>query len=270
MIILQSNSCRIKRMCGAFTLVELLVVISIIALLLGILMPSLQKAREQAKALICKTGLRTIGQAEMLYAAGNRDKLVLTRYDTEDNYGRYWAAQLWTVYYNIKTVPTDQDYFTHPPIERPEWLYCPSLKKLNDTDYSWRDIRFEIPPIYPFWLNNISYARNTTGQGYYQPTAGWDIPALKLTNIKSPSSVVSHADSFYIDFYSPNETRVRTDYYLADGVTPRRNFSPGYVQGKQVEYRHQNGHGLNVLVWDGHVGSVRDSIGKHYKLDPTH
>lgn len=54
-----------------FTLVELLVVISIIALLMAILMPSLQKAREQAKDVVCKSNLREWGTIWSMYAANN-------------------------------------------------------------------------------------------------------------------------------------------------------------------------------------------------------
>ena len=51
-----------------FTLIELLVVVSIIALLLAILIPSLQKAREQAKDVVCKANMHSIGQAFTMYA----------------------------------------------------------------------------------------------------------------------------------------------------------------------------------------------------------
>lgn len=59
-----------------FTLIEVLVVIAIIAMLMSILVPSLNKAREQSRQVVCGTNLHAIGQGIVLYAHNNDDLLV--------------------------------------------------------------------------------------------------------------------------------------------------------------------------------------------------
>lgn len=87
---------------SGFTLVELLVVIAIIALLMGIVLPSLAGARDTAKTMHCSVNLRSIGQALLMYADDNDEWFPSTtgwhtwegNGSNGDSAGQGWTEQL--------------------------------------------------------------------------------------------------------------------------------------------------------------------------------
>jgi prepilin-type N-terminal cleavage/methylation domain-containing protein len=84
----------------AFTIIELLVVVSIIALLIGILLPAIGKARDQARTSISQANLRNLGTAHSSYAAEWNDRQLTFIDDNMSTYGgglsdafeEYWAT----------------------------------------------------------------------------------------------------------------------------------------------------------------------------------
>ncbi len=90
-----------KRTAGGFTLVELLVVISILALLMAILMPALSRARNQAKRTVCMNNLHQLILAWTMYADQNGDHIVsggenLAPLAPDEKYDNPWCGWDWT------------------------------------------------------------------------------------------------------------------------------------------------------------------------------
>ena len=138
---------------NGFTLIELLVVIAIIAVLMGILMPALQRVKKQAQEMVCRANLRQYGIAQTIYL------------DDFDN--RYPSA-------GTSLVKTEQPVSGYQrycrwhdpryPADGPFWPYlaaeklhlCPTFKVLSKSlgqDHPSHDSSIPIVPYYSYSMN---------------------------------------------------------------------------------------------------------------------
>lgn len=149
-----------------FTLVELLVVIGIIALLIAILLPSLNKARQSANSLACKSNLRQVGVAMAQYT--NDNDLFLPSWDDGDaGFGpKFWFKKL-DRYLVSGPAPTWQ-------VESKVWD-CPVA---NEPGNNWR---------------NLSYGYNTL-LGYYTNSGVVITNRLKITAISNLTGKIAVTD----------------------------------------------------------------------------
>jgi len=102
---------------GAFTLIELLVVIAIIGVLAGMLLPTLGRARDKAKAISCVNNLMQMGTAVQMYWDDNQGK-ICGLYDTFPSWGNTNGPLAWTeeIYPYLKTTSVFRDP------GRPKWM----------------------------------------------------------------------------------------------------------------------------------------------------
>jgi prepilin-type N-terminal cleavage/methylation domain-containing protein/prepilin-type processing-associated H-X9-DG protein len=131
----------------AFTLVELLVVISIIALLLSILFPALNKAKENAKKIVCKNNIRSVGFANLTYsndysgsffvAADPAKGPTSNQYwgNVYHNYPDYWPIQKFRMFGVDKNGDPLEPLTTKKYLATKDVFYCPNYFKTFSPTY---------------------------------------------------------------------------------------------------------------------------------------
>lgn len=215
-----------------FTLIELLVVIAIISLLVSILLPSLTKARELAKAVVCMNNEKSIGLAVQFYAEGNDDLLIPAALPVggDPNNGHYEAH----------TVLFESGYLNNL-----EAWTCPSAS-YDPTWYGSKEYDEDTgEPTKGRGCRGLGYAvnfRHVHDQGV------WNLDALPISNLTRPAEVLSFLDSLTHD-----NRRIPGVWEL-----PYYIHCPWCAGGNVTEISLTDRHNgnSNVLFADGHVDPV--------------
>lgn len=228
-----------------FTLVELLVVISIIALLMAIMMPALRKARWQAKATYCMNNLRGLGTAVNLYLNEEQERLPSTA-----AFAHYGGGAQGSWFRGL------QDFYGNPliakcPMDRCKYWRVPVKDNISEAE---RALGID-------GLRHVSYALN-----YYLVKATRDAtsgksrgPYSRLGMIRRP-----HATVYFV------ELGEHPDFAAADHIHPENWPNLGSDANvlqkveREVAYRRHFDQ-ANYGFVDGHV--ERLSFEDTFKVD---
>lgn len=188
-----------KRRAKAFTLIELLVVIAVIAVLMGILMPALNKARELAQGISCKGNMRNYTYAMSMYLDDNDGKFCrpeqayfsqLTPYPGEAGVSDHLHLRWCNGNVDLKTYP-EYGSALYRYFADARAFICPTFRTLavrNSDDQFFRAAGSTISNYKP-WYN---YTMNA-----YLGSAGSDVQdtrVRKVSEVKHPATTFSFTE----------------------------------------------------------------------------
>ena len=274
---------------NGFTLIELLVVIAIIALLIGILMPSLSAARGQAKTSVCLANLKRLGTGMLLYMNDHRDQFPPYRLKKgrprpeADTYVNKWGRQMprWQWFVDSQEVGPviDPEPFQNE-IDSSGKFGDKSIGKGGESGREMTNKYFVCPSLrdeFEFDVRNGAYGYNYQYLGNSRQGKDenrWDNFPVSLSRLRSAGQTVLLADS-----RGGGRLHGKHSYALdPPRLAVERNavkFSPsendveegidvGLYRYSPVEMRHRDRG--NVLFVDGHVAAMTlDELG--YELN---
>ncbi len=208
-----------KRADSGFTLIELLVVIAILALLVSILLPSLQQARNLARSVVCVSNLRNLQVANQYYAA-DWDGAYAPDFIGVSMARKWYSTLDFRKYMGLE--------YVSPPAGGTRW---PADKLCPMSEYGLGDVTVDgVKP-------GKFYGYNMTGLTSIMPQSG-TYRGVKQSDIRLPAENLAWADGLDWQVWINSADLYIDDFHI--------------VTTGMVSYRHREG--LNLVYFDGHAG----------------